>query len=237
MRVNIVLAGRIEGARPAAATRAVPRPGDVRIAISTDSCSVASVARAHDQSDHVLTLLQMQRELLTEAAALWGRPVFELRLAAIEALAAAEQLLEAQDLGSLEGMLRESRTWALVDALATGTLARLVERFPRLAAELDRLAEDQDFWIRRSAMLALLPAIRRGGGDFERFAGYADQMLEEREFFIRKAIGWVLREASKKRPDLVYQWLLPRVGRASGVTLREAVKYLSPEQRGALGRP
>jgi len=176
-------------------------------------------------------------QLLTEAAALWGRPVFELRLAAIEALAAAEQLLEAQDLGSLEGMLRESRTWALVDALATGTLARLVERFPQLAAELDRLAEDQDFWIRRSAMLALLPAIRRGGGDFERFAGYADQMLEEREFFIRKAIGWVLREASKKRPDLVYQWLLPRVGRASGVTLREAVKYLSPEQRGALGRP
>jgi len=176
-------------------------------------------------------------QLLTEAAALWGRPVFELRLAAIEALAAAEQLLEAQDLGSLEGMLRESRTWALVDALATGTLARLVERFPRLAAELDRLAEDQDFWIRRSAMLALLPAIRRGGGDLERFAGYADQMLEEREFFIRKAIGWVLREASKKRPDLVYQWLLPRVGRASGVTLREAVKYLSPEQRGALGRP
>ena len=67
-------------------------------------------------------------QLLTEAAALWGRPVFELRLAAIEALAAAEQLLEAQDLGSLEGMLRESRTWALVDALATGTLARLVER-------------------------------------------------------------------------------------------------------------
>ena len=176
-------------------------------------------------------------QLLTEAAALWGRPVFELRLAAIEALAAAEQLLEAQDLGSLEGMLRESRTWALLDALATGTLARLVERFPRLAAELDRLAEDQDFWIRRSAMLALLPAIRRGGGDLERFAGYADQMLEEREFFIRKAIGWVLREASKKRPDLVYQWLLPRVGRASGVTLREAVKYLSPEQRGALGRP
>ena len=29
-------------------------------------------------------------------------------------------------------------------------------------------------------------------------------MLEEREFFIRKAIGWVLRETSKRRPELVY---------------------------------
>jgi 3-methyladenine DNA glycosylase AlkD len=51
-------------------------------------------------------------------------------------------------------------------------------------------------------------------------------MLEEREFFIRKAIGWVLREAGKRRPDDVAAWLAPRTGRASGVAMREAVKYL-----------
>jgi hypothetical protein len=32
----------------------------------------------------------------------------------------------------------------------------------------------------------------------------------------------------------VYEWLLPRAARASGVTMREAVKYLSPEQRDAV---
>jgi 3-methyladenine DNA glycosylase AlkD len=51
-------------------------------------------------------------------------------------------------------------------------------------------------------------------------------MLEERQFFIRKAIGWVLRETSKRRPDEVYRWIAPRTHRASGVTMREAVKYL-----------
>ena len=51
-------------------------------------------------------------------------------------------------------------------------------------------------------------------------------MLEEKEFFVRKAIGWVLREVAKRRPDLVADWLGPRVHRASGVTVREAVKYL-----------
>jgi 3-methyladenine DNA glycosylase AlkD len=56
-------------------------------------------------------------------------------------------------------------------------------------------------------------------------------MLDEREFFIRKAIGWVLRYTAKKRPDMVYEWLLPRASRASGVTLREAVKPLSARQR------
>ena len=56
-------------------------------------------------------------------------------------------------------------------------------------------------------------------------------MLEEREFFVRKAIGWILRETGRNRPDLVYAWLRPRAARASGVTVREAVKYLFEEQR------
>ena len=59
-------------------------------------------------------------------------------------------------------------------------------------------------------------------------------LLEDREFFVRKAIGWVLRERGKKRPAEVYRWLLPRAGRASGVTVREAVKYLEPSQREAI---
>ena len=59
-------------------------------------------------------------------------------------------------------------------------------------------------------------------------------MLEDREFFIRKAIGWVLRETARKRPGLVCAWLLPRAARASAVTIREAIKPLSGEQRTAV---
>jgi hypothetical protein len=76
--------------------------------------------------------------------------------------------------------------------------------------------------------------LRRGAGDFVRFSRYADQMLEEREFFIRKAIGWILRETAKKRPALVADWLAPRLHRASGVTVREAVKPLAPAVRDQL---
>ena len=44
-------------------------------------------------------------------------------------------------------------------------------------------------------------------------------------------IGWMLRETSKRRPDLVYEWLCPCARRASGVTVREAVKHLPEDQR------
>jgi hypothetical protein len=44
----------------------------------------------------------------------------------------------------------------------------------------------------------LLPGIRAGQPDLGRPDRYAEAMIGEKEFFIRKAIGWVLRELSKK---------------------------------------
>jgi 3-methyladenine DNA glycosylase AlkD len=169
--------------------------------------------------------------VLDVVRALWAERVFESRWFAVELLDAHGSTLQAADARLLEKMIRESKTWALVDPLAVSIAGGLAERFDEMGSTLDRWSTDDDFWVRRASMLALLKPLRRGEGDFERFGRYAEAMLEEKEFFIRKAIGWILRETSKKQPDLVYEWFLPRVSRASGVTTREAVKYLPARQR------
>jgi len=167
--------------------------------------------------------------LLAVATVLWARPLFECRLAASMLLVDHGEALVPADAELLERLIREAGTWALVDELAPAVMGGLVERYPELTAVLDRWAADEDFWVRRAALLSLLRPLRRGEGDFDRFARYADMMLAEREFFIRKAIGWVLRETGRRRPDLVAAWLEPRISQVSGVTLREAVKPLPPE--------
>ena len=179
---------------------------------------------------------QMTREdLLLLVDALWARPVHELRLVTVELLHALEARLDAvADAALLERLVRASGTWALVDPLATSVVGRLCERAPELGPVLDRWAVDDDYWVRRASLLALLPGLRRGEGDFDRFSRYADALLDDRELFVAKAIGWVLRDTARKRPDLVYQWLLPRAAKASGVTVREAVKAMSAEQRAAV---
>ncbi|MGA7987177.1 MAG: DNA alkylation repair protein [Candidatus Dormiibacterota bacterium] len=172
-------------------------------------------------------------ELMDLVGSLWSRPVHESRMAAVMLLELFPKLLRLDDLDTVELMIRGSRTWAYVDALAGHVAGGLVTRFPESSAWLDRWAVDVNFWIRRSALLALLDSVKRGER-FDQFGGYADSMLAEKEFFIRKAIGRVLRETGKKHPDEVYGWVLPRASRASGVTLREAVRYLSPAQRSAI---
>jgi len=172
-----------------------------------------------------------QERLIEVVVGLWNGRYFESKGAAMVLLTDRRKLLLAADADLVERFLREAGTWALVDGLAADVMGSLVQRFPELLPTLDRWASDENFWIRRAAMLALLVPLRRGDvANFDRFTGYADAMLEEREFFIRKAIGWVLRETAKKQPDLVADWLAPRVHRASGVTVREAVKWMPPSQ-------
>lgn len=161
---------------------------------------------------------------------LWGERVHEMRRAAVEVAVLRVDRLILDDVSWVETMIRESGTWAYVDPLAIDVAGPLLARSPGGEAVLDRWATDGDFWIRRSALLTHLRPLRAGGGDWARFTRYADAMLGESEFFIRKAVGWVLRDAAKARPDLVYRWLLPRADRASGVTVREAVRPLSGDR-------
>jgi 3-methyladenine DNA glycosylase AlkD len=174
-----------------------------------------------------------REDLVAVVDALWSVEVYERRLAAVEVLTAKPPMtLSVTDANWLEGLLRACRTWALLDPLVIGAVSALVERDPSgWDPVVRRWAEDEDVWVRRAALLAHLPTLRRGEGDWVRFAELADPMLEEREFFVRKAIGWVLRETAKKRPQLVADWLEPRAHRAAGLTIREAVKPLPADDR------
>jgi 3-methyladenine DNA glycosylase AlkD len=121
--------------------------------------------------------------------------------------------------------------------LCTKIAAPVVKSDPEATTPiLERWSADDDFWLRRASLLAQLPALSAGGGDFELFASFAAGMVEEKEFFIRKAIGWVLRDVSKKRPQLAYEFLSEHIHEVSGLTLREGSKYLPEEQRDELRR-
>jgi len=167
-------------------------------------------------------------QLVELVTVLWAEAIHERRMAAVMLLDLYPKLLSAADLPLVERLIRESRTWAYVDALAGDVVGGILVADLGVEATLDRWAADADCWIRRSSLLAELRPLR-AGADLGPFLRRADAMLDEKEFFIRKAIGWVLREVGKRRPAEVVAWLAPRTDRASGVTMREAVRYLVPD--------
>lgn len=167
-----------------------------------------------------------QADVLETARTLWAPGVHELRSLSIAILELYVARLDEGAFPQTEAMLRDSVTWAHVDWLAVKVAGPIVERHPRRDEILEGWSTDANFWMRRSAMLALLEPLRAGQGDFETFSRFAEQMLEEKEFFIRKAIGWILREVSRKRPELTCRFLDAHHEKASGLTVREASKHL-----------
>jgi 3-methyladenine DNA glycosylase AlkD len=188
-----------------------------------------SAVKAKPARDELLGLSQILWDVTDE-----GRPVHEARMAAIEVLVKRVALLEPRDMDTAERLVRDSASWVYVDNIAERIVGALVVRYPDLAKVLDAWVADPYMWIRRTAVLALLPGVRTGNPDLERISRFGDAVMGEREFFIRKALGWVLREHSKKDPAWVVQWVEPRLDTISGVTLREAVRRLPEEDAARL---
>jgi 3-methyladenine DNA glycosylase AlkD len=189
----------------------------------------ADFARAHPELSHA--------ELRAIVSALYATDWHDLRSVSIALLGRYEGLLRESDLPWLAGLVRSSNTWAHVDWLAADIIGGVVERNPASLKWLPSWAKDESFWVRRTALLAQLRVLSRGAGDFDLFARLAAGMLEEREFFIRKAIGWILREVSKRRPKLVYRFLREHRDAVSSLSLQEGAKYLPARMRTGLGLP
>ena len=132
-----------------------------------------AVHREHPEMSH--------DELVALVEALWWRPVHERRMTAVALLGLRVGALSVTDAPLLERLLRESRTWALVDPLAISVIGVLAEREPTAWDPIvRRWAIDHDLWIRRASLLAHLPGLRSGAGDFDRFGALADALLDER---------------------------------------------------------
>jgi 3-methyladenine DNA glycosylase AlkD len=165
-------------------------------------------------------------ELVAWALALWDDALWERRIAAVEVLSLRVRALSAADLATVEELIRAGAGWALVDPLAANVAGHIALKHPDAWQRIDAWSLDEDFWVRRAALLSLLAGIRTGQPDLARFDRYATPMLGEKEFFIRKAIGWVLREISKSDPGYVTAWTERHVREMSGVTFREAIRRL-----------
>lgn len=183
---------------------------------------VKSWLRSHEAAHGKLT----HDELFALADALWAKPVHERRMAAVELLVAKPTLIGLDDVPWLYNTLRDCRTWALLDTIAGSVVADLAAREPDdVLTHLDRWVHDDDFWIRRSAVLGLRTLLRRDQ-ELDRFFAYATHLLPETEFFIRKVIGWVAREVAARHPEQVSRWLRDNMAAMNLITLREPMRRL-----------
>ena len=165
--------------------------------------------------------------LLQVAEMLWKQPEREYRYVACDLLKKNAKLFHIKDLPTLKRMLQTNAWWETVDSLS-GVVGDIVlqEKLQGIHAQdiMDQWLADEDFWVRRSAMIHQLGW--RLDTDTHRLSNYALNLSSESEFFIRKAIGWALRDYAKWNPAFVIGFVNQHRTALSSLTVREATKNL-----------
>ena len=123
-----------------------------------------------------------------------------------------------------------SANWATTDAICGLLLGPLVVAHPELAPTISRWAGDRNMWVRRAAIVGLIPIVRRGEA-LDVLYRTARTLHVDREDLIQKAVGWALREAGKSDMDRLARYLRENGPRIPRTTVRYAIERFPPPQR------
>jgi 3-methyladenine DNA glycosylase AlkD len=165
-----------------------------------------------------------QDDALALCRRLWREPVWDLKIVAGRILARRSIAPDAKVWAFVTERMADLDGWAVADNLATVASRCLIEDPGRLDV-VEAWIESPHLWTRRAALVFTLPWAEEKR-DPERMLGWAARLAEDRERFIQKAIGWWLRELSKRDPKRVRRFLNEHGGKLKGVARREAAKYL-----------
>jgi len=151
-------------------------------------------------------------------------PEMEIRGAGILVLGEFRKQLTPDLLDRAERWFRQRLdNWALVDGFCGEVLSPLLERFPEVGHRLLSWSRAESLWLRRAALVTLVPFARRG---LRLDTGYrlAREHFADPEDLMHKATGWLLREAGKTDMPRLKRFLLRHGPAIPRTTLRYAIE-------------
>jgi len=171
---------------------------------------------------------------LEEVDVLLSSPVHEVRFSGVVTLVRQYAAGASKDrLAIYEFYLSRSprvNNWDLVDVSAPGIVGKQLPP-GKGRRVLGRLAKSALLWDRRIAMVSTLEHIRQGS--LENTFWLAKKFLKDPEALMHKATGWMLREAGKRDPSALTDFLHQVAPQMPRTMLRYSIEKYSPLERKA----
>lgn len=165
-----------------------------------------------------------------------GSEYHELRLASLLTLveifshAKKDQALRQRCIDFYLSHTSYINNWDLVDLSCYPLLGEwLKDKDRTLLYELAR--SGKTIWERRIGMVSTMQLVR--AGELDDTYAIAEIFLGEEKLhdLLQKAVGWLLREAGKRDPQRLKDWLGPRVSGMPRTMLRYAIEKFPEEER------
>lgn len=168
--------------------------------------------------------LPNKKELPHIITELWSKPQREFQYFAIDLNRKYLKKIEFQDIELFELMITNKSWWDTVDLIATNLVGAYFKLFPEQIIPVTKKWMNSDnMWLQRTCLIFQLKY--KEEIDTDLLTDYILQLKDTKEFFIKKAIGWILREYTRKNPE----WVIDFVNKyeLSNLSKREALKLIN----------
>ena len=128
--------------------------------------------------------------------------------------------------------------WEICDQLALRVVVNLaVQNQKEIFSLMEQWIKSENKWVRRLAIATIPPYIRAKKSESKICLEFLDKVMRESDKDVKKAIGWALREVTKKDPLFVYEFLKKWAKDDDKNTkwiIREGMRKLPKEQQNEL---
>ena len=120
--------------------------------------------------------------------------------------------------------------WAKCDTLCNHTLGSFIEQYPQYIRNLKAWSRHDNRWVRRaSAVTLILPA--RSGAFLEDVFEISNILLKDKDDMVQKGYGWMLKGASKKHQEEVFNYIMARKDEMPRTALRYSIEKMPQDLR------
>ena len=155
---------------------------------------------------------------------MWVSPNREMQLAAIDWMLSWKKTEYTEEYIQLfEYLIINKSWWDTIDSIASNLIGNYAKKF---SVQFDRILKrwksSNNFWLNRVCLIYQLKF--KENTNLIVLSECIAKFKKNKEFFIQKAIGWSLREVSKRNPD----WVINEVKtqEIQGLAKREALRLL-----------
>jgi 3-methyladenine DNA glycosylase AlkD len=140
-----------------------------------------------------------------------------------------EKFLEEKDLKTYEKWIENYiNNWAKCDGFCNHAVGDYMVKYPSKISVLKKWAKSPNRWMRRAAAVTLI--IPAKNGDFlEDVFEISDILLMDKEDIVQKGYGWLLKEASRKHQEEVFNYVMSKRNVMPRTALRYAIEKMPKE--------
>jgi 3-methyladenine DNA glycosylase AlkD len=188
---------------------------------------IHKIANAHYRQINPLSV----DDRLKVCAQLLKTLVYEHKIIAFRFGHLCRKEYERRHFRALAGWLRTSvNDWSDGDDLCIHVFGEYLVRYPDRAKEVLAWTNSRNRWMKRGAAVALILPVRKGQLRDVVFH-VADRLLNDQDDLVQKGYGWMLKEASKRYPQDVFNYVLKHRDTMPRTALRYAIEKLPPARR------